>query len=135
MHHKVLYDQYTLEQDIHDQDVGWQRQAEETQLIRVVAKHVADWHLAHWSKYVYQKTFDTITRDVRAHVQLPSEMLQIRKRHNEFWGKIHKFRARRDAAVLKVGSTKMKHALVRFPRDIEYHCRMFKVAAANTKRP
>ena len=131
-YHKVLYDWYTLEQDIHDWDVGQRRQAENTQLIRVVAKHVADRDLVHWSKCVHQQSFDTITRDVRVYVELLFKMVQIRKQHEELLGKVNKFRDRRDAAVLKVGSAETKHASVRFPRDTEYHCRMFTVAAADT---
>ena len=123
----MLYDWYTLEQDIHDQDVGWQCHAEETQLLCVVAKHVSDQDLAHQNKCVYQQIFDTISRDVRVHIKLPSKMVQTRRQHDDLWGKINKFRIRRDAA-------ETKHASVRFPRDIEYHCRMFKVTAADTLR-
>ena len=41
-HHEVLYDWYTLDQNIHDWEVGLWCQTEETQLICVVAKHVSD---------------------------------------------------------------------------------------------
>ena len=66
-HHKVLFDWYSLDQNIHNFDVGCQCQTEEIQLICSAAKYASDRDLAYRSKCVHQQSFDIIMRDVRAH--------------------------------------------------------------------
>ena len=83
---------------------------------------------------MHQQSFDTVARDVRAYVKLPSKRVQIWEHHDELLVNIKKFRARRDATVLKVRSAETRLASLRFSHDIEHNCRGFNIDASEKFR-